>query len=120
MAVLVLALTAAFFFKQYQDIKKSPDVAAKVTSERVIEKVSQIYFLPSGETPTVAQIEDKTKLAEQDFFKSAENGDYLLVYTNAKMALIYRENDNKLVNVGPVTTDQNQVEDVAGEQTENP
>jgi hypothetical protein len=83
--------------------------------------VSKLYYLPKDEKPTVAQIEDKSKLEGQSFFTGAQNGDYLLVYTNAKIALLYREHDNKLVNVGPVNTDQNSnANDVAGENTERP
>lgn len=119
MTVLVFAIVAAFFFKQYQEVKNNPDATAKATSKRILEKVSKIYFLPSEE-PTVAQIEDKEKLASQSFFSGAENGDYLLVYPEAKLALLYREDVNKLVNVGPVNTDQAEQSagsDVAGEQT---
>lgn len=122
MSVLVFAIIAAFFFKQYQEVKNNPDAAAKVTSERILEKVSKLYFLPGSEEPTVAQIEDKEKLANQSFFSGAQNGDYLLVYPEAKLALLYREEANKLVNVGPVDTGQNQqtpAGDVAGEQTQN-
>lgn len=123
LAILVFAVSAAFFFKEYQDIKENPTAASEATSQRIVDKVSQLYFLPGNETPTVAKIEDKSKLTGQVFFNSAENGDYLLVYTDAKIALLYRENDNKLVNVGPVSTDQAaqpQEGDVAGEQTETP
>jgi len=120
--VIVFAIIAAFFFKQYQEVKDNPDAAAKATSERVLEKVGKLYFLPGSEEPTVAQIEDKEKLSGQSFFSSAQNGDYLLVYPEAKIALLYREDANKLVNVGPVSTDPNQqtpAGDVAGEQTQN-
>lgn len=116
LAVVVLAVTATVFFKENQDLKKSPDAAARATSERVLEKVSKLYQLPNGEQPTVAKIEDKSKLEGQSFFKTAENGDYLLVYPKAKLALLYRENDDRLVNVGPVNTDR--TSNVAGEQTE--
>jgi hypothetical protein len=115
LTVLVLAVSAAFFFKEYQDIRKDPKAKAEATSKRVVDRVSELYFLPENEEPTVAQIEDKTKLEGQSFFDSARNGDYLLVYTKAKIALLYREGENKLVNVGPVNTDQS---DVAGESTQ--
>jgi hypothetical protein len=115
LTVLVIAVTAAFFFKEYQEVKNDPKAKAQATSNRVIDKVSNLYFLPEDEKPTVAQIEDKSKLDGQSFFDSARNGDYLLVYTEAKIALLYREGENKLVNVGPVNTDQS---DVAGESTE--
>lgn len=119
MAVLVFAIVAAFFFKQYQEVKNNPDAAAKATSKRILEKVAKIYVLPGSEEPTVAKIEDKSKLENQPFFGGAENGDYLLVYPEAKLALLYREKDNKLVNVGPVNTGQEeqQAPNVAGEQT---
>lgn len=115
LAVLVLAVTGAFLVTEYQQKKNDPKAQAEATTSRVIEKVSELYFLPKDEKPTVAQIEDKSKLDGQSFFDSAENGDYLLVYTDAKIALLYREGENKLVNVGPVNTDQS---DVAGESTE--
>jgi hypothetical protein len=121
LAVLVLAVTAGFFFKENRDLKKNPNAVAQATTDRVISKVSKLYYLPKDEKPTVAQIEDKSKLEGQSFFTGAQNGDYLLVYTNAKIALLYREHDNKLVNVGPVNTDQNSnANDVAGENTERP
>ncbi|MGH7157711.1 MAG: hypothetical protein ACREGD_01340 [Candidatus Saccharimonadales bacterium] len=118
MAVLVFAVIALFFFKQYQKVKDNPSAAAKATSQRIVERVGQLYFLPPDEEPTVALIEDKSKLANQSFFIGVENGDYLLVYTKAKIALIYREEVNRLVNVGPVNTDQSQqpAGDVAGER----
>lgn len=121
LTVLVFAIVAAFFFKQYQEVKNNPNAAAEATSKRIVERVNTLFHLPAEE-PTVAQIEDKSKLESQSFFDGAQNGDYLLVYSDAKLALIYREKDNKLVNVGPVNTGQNQqppAEDVAGDKTPN-
>lgn len=94
-------------------------VQNKETSQRIIGKVSGIYFVPTNEEPTVALIQDKNKLGSQDFFKKAKNGDYLLIYKKDKIALIYREEDNKLVNVGPVNLDNQSPGQTAGEQTQN-
>jgi hypothetical protein len=70
--------------------------------------VSQLYAVPGDEQPTVAQVQDKEKLKDQSFFSKAENGDYILIYTNNKLALLYREKEDKLINVGPVSiSDQN-------------
>lgn len=71
------------------------------TVDRLVGEVGTIFVLPDGQ-PTVAVIQDKGKLADQPFYKSAENGDYLLVYSNAKLALIYREKIHKLVNAGSI------------------
>lgn len=105
-AAVLLALVAGFFAWKYFDSDEDPQSAA---SQRVIEKVGKLYLTPQGEEPTVAQIQDKEKLKEQHFFDNAANGDYLLIFGNSQFALIYREDVNKIVNVGPISTDQGQV-----------
>jgi hypothetical protein len=99
--IVVLAVLAGFFFWQYNNIKANPDSVAQETTQRLVGKVDRLYAIPDEE-PTVAQISDKEKLEDQPFFQNAENGDYLLIFTNAKLAILYRENENRLVNVGPI------------------
>lgn len=71
------------------------------TVDRVTSEVSKLFVVPSGQ-PTVALIQDKNKLSGQQFYNNAQNGDYLIVYADAKLALLYREKINKLINVGPI------------------
>jgi len=112
---LLLALAAGFFFYKWIQIKKNPDQATRETSKVVISEVGKIYELPTSEEPTVAKVQDKEKLKNQQFFNSSQNGDYILIYPNSKLALIYRQETKKLVNVGPIAlgadqTEPNQVE----------
>lgn len=73
-------------------------------AETILTKVGKLIKLPEGETPTVATIEDaETLKVSQPFLASADNGDVLIIYTEATMALLYRPSDNILVAVGPVT-----------------
>lgn len=119
--VIVVLLAAVIFLAwQYQKVSKSPSEESKKTSSRIIDKVSKIYLLPAGEEPTVAVIQDKSKLGNQEFFKNAKNGDYLLIYKEEKVALVYREEANRLVNVGPVNLDaqEGQNGETAGAQTD--
>lgn len=108
--MVLLALIAGYFFWQYTKLKANPDAAAQETTQRLVGKVEKLYQLPD-EKPTVAQINDKDKLKEQPFFKSAQNGDYLLIFTNAKLAVLYREDDNKLINVGPIAITPQQAQE---------
>lgn len=104
--VVVLAVTGFLYWQKKGSNSDGGDNKPANTAivERVIERVGKLYILPADEEPTVAEIKDKSKLPEPNrkFFESAQDGDYLLVYTKTKLALIYRENINKLVNVGPV------------------
>ncbi len=105
LAVLMLGAALLFFVFRNNDV--SPDTS-RARSEQIIKKVGKLYLLPLNETPTVALIEDKESIdKKQRFYQSAKNGDYVLVYNKAKLALLYRESINKLVNVAPVTPTEN-------------
>jgi len=69
----------------------------------IIEKVSKLTHIPN-EKPTMATVKDITKLADQPFFKDAQNGDKVLIFTESKKAVIYRESTNEIINSGPITT----------------
>ena len=100
--IAVLLLTVGVLFFKYNKLKNDPKSTAKNDTTLVIKEVGDIYELPTNEEPTVAKIQDKQKLKDQAFFDKSQNGDYLLVYTKNKLALIYRSTTNKLINVGPI------------------
>lgn len=114
LVVLLLAAGAAvYYFMQYKKLTDDPSAVSKATTERLKGEVGKIYQLPNDEDPTIAKVEDKEKLKDQQFFSKAENGDYILIYTKAKLALLYREKERKLVNVGPITiSDQSETQPV--------
>lgn len=95
--VILLAGAAGYFFKKYHDLQSSPSVANSKKSQKVVDEVAKIYILPTGEQPTVAQVKDKAKLSNQRFFKDAQNGDDVIIYTKAQVAVIYRESAHKIV-----------------------
>jgi hypothetical protein len=115
---LLIAIIGVLVWK-YQQVKSDPGKEAKKTSLRIIDKVANLYMVPSNEEPTVALIQDKSKLGNQEFFKNAKNGDYLLIYQKEKVALVYREDADKLVNVGPVNIGADQNGQTAGAQTDS-
>lgn len=114
-AVLTLALiliivglgaTSVFFYRQYQDLKNNPQAATQESVQVLTQKAGRLIKLPD-ETPTVAVVQDKESLKDQPFFNDAQNGDKVLIFAKAKQAIIYRESEDKLINVGPVSLDSN-------------
>jgi hypothetical protein len=100
--LVVTASIAGYLFSQYQQLKNDPAAANAAQTATLVEQVGKLMVLPAGQTPTVATVSDKSKLASQPFFKDAKNGDQLLIYSEAKEAIIYRPSDNKIINVGPI------------------
>ena len=103
--IVVIAVVAGYFYFQYQKTQKllqNPTLAAQEEVKALVTKVATLMELPQDEQPTVATISDKSKLKDQPFFINAENGDKVLIYTNAKKAIIYRPSTNKIIEVGPV------------------
>lgn len=109
-----------YFYWQYQKVIKNPEIITKQETTWVLEKINKLIDLPQDETPTVTTVLDKDKLKDQDFFKKAENGDKIIVYMNAKKAVLYRPNTNKIIEVAPVYTDETQKATESGAITANP
>jgi|SRR3989344_6319278 len=72
------------------------------SNTNLVEKIGILIELPAGEEPTIATVTDKTKLSDQAFFAPAQNGDVVLIYTDAKKAYLYRPSTNKILDVAPV------------------
>jgi hypothetical protein len=118
--LLIIALAGAtgFYFKKHRDLTlrfndvngkyeeliKDPQAAQAAEVKRYIEEVGKVYTsLPSDEEPSVATVKDKEQLKDQPFFAKAENGDITLIYSKAKLAILYRPSTKQLVNVSSVT-----------------
>ena len=95
----------------------------------LVAKVSKHIMLPADEEPTIATIVDAAQLSQdQAFYRNVEDGDKVLIYMNAQKALIYRESEDVLINVGPVYTNEPEeevleeevIEEVIIEQSEEP
>lgn len=103
--VVVAVAAAAYFYMQYaqaQKLLKNPNLVAQQQTDQLISAVGKLMELPKNETPTIATVSDVSKLKDQPFFALAKNGDKVLIYTNAKKAILYRPSENKIIDVAPV------------------
>lgn len=75
-------------------------------TDSLVSEVGKLISLPTDEKPTVASITDIEKLKDQPFFKNAKNGDRVLIFTNAKKAILYRQSEKRIIEVGAVNINQ--------------
>lgn len=72
-------------------------------AKELIDIVGKLMVLPTGEMPTIATVDDPSKLKDQPFFASAKKGDRVLLYTQAKKIILYRPDENKIIDVSVVS-----------------
>lgn len=110
-ALLVIAgfgAAGGYYYNKYNNSQKEvkrlsdPQEAAKAQVSDAVTKIGRLVDLPSGETPTLATVNDPTKLKDQAFFTNAKVGDQVLIYTQAKKAILYRPSTNKIIEIAPV------------------
>ena len=104
--VMLLAGLVSLAVLQYREINNLRDPSqasakADVEAAKIKTKVSKIMLLPE-EDMTLATVQNVETLKKQSFFKNAENGDKVLIFADAKQAIIYREKDNRIINAGPI------------------
>ena len=101
--LLLLSIgSTAYLYNQVKNLKANPEAKAQEEVAALVAKVGQLIVLPEGETPTVATVNDPEKLKEQPFFAKAKAGDKVLIYTNAKKAILYNPTSHKIVEVAPL------------------
>ncbi len=100
-AILALGLAAYFSYQLYM-VKKDPQDVVKKETADLVSKVSMLIVLPEGETPTIATVSDPEALKDQAFFARAEKGDKVLIYAQAKKAILYSVALNKILEVAPL------------------
>lgn len=104
-------LVSAFFFIQIYRLEHPADISAESetsvqfqpeTNEQLIARLKTMLAVPSGETPTIATLADLAQVKGQAFFAHAEMGDKIIVYLNAKKAILYRPSTKQIIEVGPL------------------
>ena len=93
---------AGYYYKKVKDLTRNESVLKDAKLNEVIEKVGRLVVLPQGEQPTLATVSDPAQLQNQPFFKSAKKGDIVLVYINARRAILYDPVADKVIDIAPL------------------
>ena len=104
LAVLTVASlgSTGYLYRQFTALKQNPQKIVQDEAKALVAKVGELIVLPSGEDPTIATVNDPEKLKAQPFFANTQKGDKVLIYTNAKKAILYRPGTHKIIDVAPV------------------
>ena len=110
--IILVAAGGGYYFLNIRQSTIGPQAAAE--TKKVIDKVGKLIELPAEE-PILATVTDVGKLPKEPFYQNAQDGDKVLVYKNAKIAILYRPAANKIIKVGAVTIEEQKTASRAGE-----
>lgn len=105
--VIVLVI-GIYYYQEYEGLRaklENPDLVkneiAQQEVDRLVGLLNKHMILPT-ESPTIYLISspEEALAAYGDFFKDAKVDDRLFIYTTK--AVIYRESEDIIVNVGPI------------------
>ena len=105
---LVLIILAGFggisvyFYSHYQhaqELLRDPAAAAQEETRLLVEKIDRHILVPKGETPIIAKVTDTKQLAGNPFFAQAQTGDVMVIFSQAKKAILYRPGTDRIVNI---------------------
>ncbi len=105
--VLVLIIGLIWLIHGYISTRNQLEQATKskpstTASQQVVDKVALLVDLPAGESPTIATVNDASKVKDQQFFARAKNGDKVLIYSKSGMAVLYRPSTNRVIEYSKV------------------
>lgn len=133
-ATLVIVGALIYFGWSWWDLKKQVNMLLrpegieelqKKQTEELLNKMKEHIVLPDGEDPIIATVTDAEALKrESNFYALAKNDDVVVIYVRAKKAFLYDPFANRVLNVGPVITDENsegieQDEDIVSVEVRN-
>lgn len=101
LSLLLITTTggSVYFYKKLSSTQKQDPQQELIDT---IADVSKLMVLPTNETPTLATVSDPEKLKDQAFFAQAEVGDKVLIYTQARKAILYSPSKNMIIEVSPL------------------
>lgn len=113
--VFVFAGSSFYFYQQFNKIQESPEKVSQEEAKDLAIKVGKLMVLPTDETPTLATVSNPEALIGQSFFIGAKKGDKVLIYSNAKKAVLYDPVLNKIIATAPLNVGDAQSLNVKGE-----
>lgn len=72
----------------------------------LVMQVGRLIQLPEGEKPSVVFVTDAQAVKDQPFFRNAQTGDRVLIYSGSQRAILFRPSENRIIEVGVLNINQ--------------
>lgn len=100
--LLGLSGATGYLFMQNKDLRDQASLTTEEKNKRLVEEINKVYDLPD-ETPVVAIVTDPGEFKKQyTAFTDAQSGDYLLFFRKARLNVLYRQAEKKVVKTANV------------------
>ncbi len=101
-ALIGFAGTSVYFFTKYRNEKEQNGLTSEQKNKKLVEEINKVYDLPD-EDPVVAIVTDPEEFKKQyTAFDNAVSGDYLLFFRKARLNVLYRQSEKKVVKTADV------------------
>lgn len=98
-----LAGVSIYLFTENKNLNEQITLTTEEKNARLIEEINEVFDLPEEE-PVVAVVTDPEEFKKQySAFDNAESGDYLLFYRKARLNVLYRSSEKRVVKTATVT-----------------
>jgi len=97
-----LAGAAGYLFIENRDLNDQITLTTEEKNRRLVEEINQVFDLPDEE-PIVAVVTDVEEFKKTyGTFNNAETGDYLLFFRKARLNVLYRQDEKRVVKTANV------------------
>ena len=101
-ALVGLTGSTTFLFMKNRDLNEQVGLTSEEQNKRLVAEINEVYDLPD-EDPVVAKVTDAEEFKKQyAVFDNAQVGDYLLFFRKARLNVLYRQSDKKVVKTADV------------------
>jgi hypothetical protein len=97
LGLLILAVVGYLFWAERTVTVAETMAADKQLAAEVASKV----VVPQDETPAISTVVDAAKI-DQEFLRGTKKGDKILLYFQARRAIVYRPSTGQVINTGPL------------------
>jgi hypothetical protein len=101
-ALVGLTTSTTVLFLKNKDLNEQVGLTSEEQNKRLVAEINEVYDLPDEE-PVVAKVTDADEFKKQyAVFDNAQVGDYLLFFRKARLNVLYRQSDKKVVKTADV------------------